>query len=101
MRLDVKKQKFYYILGVMCGETLLTTFEYDNFDELLNKMKSILKKYWHDMYLCTFVVQAFSDNSYDYKNAFFMQEEFDVCSLKIETLEERLIEAINRNHKEN
>lgn len=72
------EKKFFYRLGVLSFSTTLKSFRYDNFESMSNEMTKIKKKYCWDMARCTFVVQAYKDNSYDFYNSCFLQEEFSV-----------------------
>lgn len=74
----MKDKEFFYKLGVMCGQTLYTTFKFDNFKDLCNELTHIKEKYGWDMGLCSFVIQAYNDNSYDFQKSCFMQERFNV-----------------------
>lgn len=94
-----KAKKYFYKVGVLSGVTLLTTFKYDSFNELCNKLTHIKNKYGLDMGYCSFVVQAYKDNSYDFNNSCFLQEEFMVSNWD-KTKEKWLKNKIESDYKE-
>jgi hypothetical protein len=99
---DKEKQieEYFYKLGVMNGSLLYTTYKYDSFNELCNKLTHIKNKYGWDMGLCSFVVQAYKDNSYDFNNSCFFQEKFMVNYWN-KTREEWLKNKIESEYREN
>ena len=67
----------------MCGGLLYNTYKFDCFEKMFQKAKEISKKY-NDMKYCTFVIQAYKDNSYDFSKACFSQVEGSVYSIETE-----------------
>lgn len=88
----IKGLRLYYKMGVMCGNVLYFTYKFDDFEKMMKSAKDINNKYKGDMQYCTFVIQAFKDNSYDFKKACFCQIKVRVSD--IETGINNVIEKI-------
>ena len=81
---QINKMSFFYKVGVMCGNTLLTTYKFDDFEKMMKELSDISNKHKSDMQRCAFVIQAFKDNTYDFKNSCFCQ-----MRIKVNGIEER------------
>ncbi len=81
----MKEKKFFYKMGVMCGELLYTTSEFDSFEKLLEEAKSINDEFKSDMSNCDFVIQTFRDSSYDFKKSCFSQIRIGVNNIDDKT----------------
>lgn len=83
VKLDIiDNNNLFYKLGVMCGDLLYTTYEFDSFNKLFQEAKSINNKFKSDMANCDFVIQTFIDNSYDFKKSCFSQIRVNVNSIE-------------------
>ena len=81
---EIRKKKFFYKMGVLCGKTLYATFKFNDFDRLIKSASDTSQKYGRDMFLCRFVIQAFSDSSYDFDTSCFSQVECPVNRIALD-----------------
>lgn len=79
---QINSKQFCYKVGVMCGNTLYYTMKFNTFKEMVQRLIQIEQTYKSDMQYCTFVIQAYTDNSFDYKNSCFSQIERSVIGIK-------------------
>lgn len=88
----VKSKKLFYKLGVMCGELLYHTYKFDDFEKMVQKAKEISDTR-KDMKYCTFVIQAFKDDSYNFKKSCFFQTELFVYDIekKLDSIAETIL----------
>lgn len=96
----VKSKKLFYKMGVMCGELLYYTYKFDDFEKMVQKAKEISEKY-KDMQYCTFVIQAFKDDSYDFEKSCFFQTELFVYDIKtkIDSIAEKILQDSEENEE--
>lgn len=71
-------KKIFFKMGVMCGEMLYATYKFDDFEKMMQEAEEIDDKFNSDMMYCSFVFQAFKDESYDFSKSCFFQEIFSV-----------------------
>lgn len=90
----IKNKRFFYKMGVMCGELLYHTYKFDDFGKMVEEAQKISDKY-NDMQYCTFVIQAFKDDSYDFEKSCFFQTRLPVYD--IETKKDNIMKQILRN----
>ena len=69
----IKKENFFYKMGVMCGALLYSTYKFDDFEKMMESAKGIKDRYGRDMLGCQFVIQTFRDGSYDFEKSCFSQ----------------------------
>ena len=79
---QINSKQFCYKVGVMCGKALYYTMKFNTFKEMIQRLTQIDQTYKSDMKYCTFVIQAYTDNSFDYKNSCFSQMERSVIGIK-------------------
>ena len=94
---SIKTKKFFYKMGVLCGDFLYHSYKFEDFETMAEEAKYISNNY-KDMQCCTFVIQAFRDNSYDFKKSCFYQTELFVYD--IEKKLDSIAEAILRDCEE-
>ena len=75
------EHKVLYRLGVMCGKTVLMTERFDDFTDMMMHAESIGDIYRSDLARCSVVIQAFKDDSYDFKKACFFQVRMPVYGI--------------------
>lgn len=78
----LKAIKLYYKMGVMCGSTLYFTYKFDDFEKMIKEATDIKNKYKRDMSCCTFVIQAFKDDSYDFEKSCICQLQINVNQIE-------------------
>lgn len=79
---QINNKQFYYKVGVMYGQTLYYTMKFNTFEEMFQRLTQIDQKYKSDMQYCSFVIQAYTDNSFDFKNSCFSQTERSVRGIE-------------------
>lgn len=79
---QINNKPFCYKVGVMFGNTLYYTMKFDGFEKMIQRAKDINRQYKSDMQYCTFVIQAYIDNSFDFKNSCFSQTEISVVNVE-------------------
>lgn len=80
----LKTKNFFYKMGVLCGDVLYCTYKFDDFEKMLQEAKRINDKYKSDMRYCTFVIQSFNNNSYNFLKSCFSQIELNVNDVEAE-----------------
>lgn len=79
-----QRENIFYKMGIMSGSILYITYKFDDFEKMVQKAIEISDKY-HDMQYCSFVFQAFNDNSYDFEKSCFFQTEIRVYDIATKT----------------
>ena len=84
---------FQYKLGTECGNTLYSTSKHINFTDLVEEAKRIERKFGRDMHYCLFIIQAFTDDSWDFEKSCFSQFKTHVIGFggKVEGLAGRIL----------
>lgn len=75
-------KEFRYRIGIVCGELVYETRKYDDFDAVFDYLEQVDEKYGHDMQYCSAVIQAYKDDSYDYKSACFYQKKMPIRGIR-------------------
>ena len=78
----IKGLRLYYKMGVMCGNVLYFTYKFDDFEKMIKEATDIKNKYKRDMSYCTFVIQAFKDDSYDFEKSCICQLQISVNQIE-------------------
>lgn len=79
---QINNKQFCYKVGVMCGNTLYYTMKFNTFKEMVQRLTQIDQTYKSDMQYCKFVIQAYTDNSFDFKHSCFSQIERSVTGIE-------------------
>lgn len=100
---QINKRGFFYKVGVMSGDILLTTYRFNDFEKMMKELSDIDDKYKSDMQRCAFVIQAFKDSSYDFKNSCFCQMYINVMGIKEkkDTVASRILHEFEERYREN
>ena len=78
---ELKHKNLRYKMGVVCGEMLYSTMKFDDFHEMVQEAERISERY-DDIQRCSFVFQAYRDDSYNFETVCFFQTKCCVYDIR-------------------
>ena len=95
----IDRYGFFYKMGVLTGQTLLSVEKFDSFEKMIREAERIDNTYKSDMCYCSFCFQAFKDDTYNFGTSCFFQYHTNVngISRKICDIERAIIKAYKMN----